>query len=92
MSPLFVVAIEKEQSYGDQALFPAVYTDYRNLSEEGNLDAVVVSTPDDLHFQMNMDTLDASLHVLCEKTLALNTQQVGKCIKRRGWFTNQLTD
>jgi predicted dehydrogenase len=54
---------------------PNVYTDYRILIEKGNLDAIVVATPDDLHYQMTMDALDANLHVLCEKPLALNAKQ-----------------
>ncbi len=37
-----------------------------------NLDAVVVSTPDDLHRPMTMAALEAGLHVLCEKPLAMN--------------------
>jgi predicted dehydrogenase len=54
---------------------PTVYTDYRTLIAHDDLDAVVISTPDDLHYPMTMEALDADLHVLCEKPLALNTQQ-----------------
>jgi predicted dehydrogenase len=53
---------------------PQVFTDYHVLLEQDNLDAVVVATPDDLHFPMTMDVLDAGLHVLCEKPMALNAQ------------------
>jgi predicted dehydrogenase len=52
-----------------------VFTDYRHLIEKANADAIVVATPDDLHFPMTMDALDAGLHVLCEKPLALNSDQ-----------------
>ena len=52
---------------------PLVFTDYREMIEKGDLDAVVVATPDDLHYQMTMAALDARLHVLCEKPLALNS-------------------
>jgi predicted dehydrogenase len=54
---------------------PLVFTDHREMIEKGNLDAVIVSTPDDLHYPMTMDALDAGLHVLCEKPLALNVEQ-----------------
>jgi predicted dehydrogenase len=54
---------------------PLVFTDYRNMIEKGSLDALIVSTPDDLHYPMTMDALDAGLHVLCEKPLALNRTQ-----------------
>jgi predicted dehydrogenase len=39
------------------------------------LHALLVVTPDDLHYSMTMDALDAGLHVLCEKPLALNARQ-----------------
>jgi predicted dehydrogenase len=49
-----------------------VFTDYRALIGSGLVDAVVVATPDDLHHDMTMAALDAGLHVLCEKPLAMN--------------------
>jgi len=54
---------------------PAVYTDYRQMFEEGRLDAVIVAAPDDLHYPITMAALDAGLHVLCEKPLAMNAPQ-----------------
>jgi predicted dehydrogenase len=54
---------------------PQVYADYRAMIEHGNLHAVVVSAPDDLHYPIVMTALDAGLHVLCEKPLALNADQ-----------------
>ena len=52
---------------------PQVFTDYRQLIGSTKLDAVVIATPDDLHFPMTMDALDAGLHVLCEKPIANNS-------------------
>jgi predicted dehydrogenase len=37
--------------------------------------ALVVSSPDDLHCAMTMDTLDAGLHVICEKPMAMTVEQ-----------------
>jgi predicted dehydrogenase len=54
---------------------PQVFTDYREMCEQGGLDAVVVSVPDDLHYPIVMAALDAGLHVLCEKPLAMNAGQ-----------------
>lgn len=64
-------AAEVARKYG----FPQVFTDYREMIRTANLDAVVVSTPDDLHYPMTMAALEAGLHVLCEKPLALNAAQ-----------------
>ncbi len=54
---------------------PTVYTDYREMIEKGDLRAVVIATPDDLHYPMTMHALDVGLHVMCEKPLALNVGQ-----------------
>ncbi len=48
---------------------PSVFTDYREMIARGNLQALFVLTPDDLHHPIVMDALDARLHVLCEKPL-----------------------
>jgi len=61
-------ANEMASKYG----FGRVCTDYRDMIGGGDLDAVVVSAPDDQHYQMVMDALEAGLHVVCEKPLALD--------------------
>lgn len=52
-----------------------VSSDYREVIDKGNLDALLVVTPDNTHHAITMDALDAGLHVLCEKPLAHNAQQ-----------------
>ena len=69
---------ERAEEMARKYEIPRVFTDYRELIEEGDLDAVVVATPDDLHHPMTMAALDAGLHVLCEKPMALNAGQAGE--------------
>jgi len=54
---------------------PRVFVDYREMIFHADLDAVVIATPPDLHYPMVMAALDAGLHVMCEKPLALNAHQ-----------------
>ena len=54
---------------------PRVFTDWQDMLTHGGLDAVVIATPDDQHYPMTMAALDAGLHVLCEKPLALTQEQ-----------------
>lgn len=61
---------------------PAVYTDYREMYERAGLDAVVVSSPDDLHYPMTMAALAAGLHVLCEKPMALTAADARAMLAR----------
>ena len=51
------------------------FTDYREMLDAGNLDAVIISTPEDQHHPMTMAALENGLHVLCEKPLALSTDE-----------------
>jgi len=59
---------------------PQIFTDYQALIEEAGIDAVVVAIPDDLHYPVTMAALDAGLHVLCEKPLALTLEQAQQMV------------
>jgi predicted dehydrogenase len=50
----------------------ATYGDYRELLEREDLDAVDVSTPNNVHAEISLAALRRRLNVLCEKPLALN--------------------
>ena len=52
-----------------------VFTDYSDLISSGQVDAVIIAVPDDLHYPIAMAALDAGLHVLCEKPLAFTLEQ-----------------
>jgi predicted dehydrogenase len=51
------------------------FTDYRQMLDEEDLDAVIICTPEDLHHPMTMAALDCGLHVLCEKPMALTADE-----------------
>ena len=68
-------ARERAEELATKYAIPHVFTDYRAMIASGTLDALVVVTPDSLHYQITMAALDAGLHVLCEKPLALNATQ-----------------
>jgi predicted dehydrogenase len=61
---------------------PQVFTDYQEMIHQGNLDAVIVAVPDDLHYPITMAALDARLHVLCEKPMAYNLDQAKKMLAK----------
>ena len=50
-------ATEMAQKYG----IPQVFADYNELIRKGGLDALVVATPDDLHYPVTIAALEAGL-------------------------------
>jgi predicted dehydrogenase len=52
-----------------------VYKDYRRLLADKNIQAVLVATPLNTHFQIVMDAMDAGKHVYCEKTIGYDMDQ-----------------
>ncbi len=61
---------------------PHVFADYRELINSGLVDAVVIAAPDDLHHEMTLAAVDAKLHVVCEKPLALNAADARQMAER----------
>ncbi len=58
-----------------------VYTDYKELLEDKNIEAVVIALPLHLHAQVAIDAMKAGKHVLCEKLMAWNVPQCKEMIK-----------
>ncbi|MEZ4670111.1 MAG: Gfo/Idh/MocA family oxidoreductase [Anaerolineae bacterium] len=66
---------ENSQKLADKWGVPLVFTDYNALIDSGEVDALMVVTPNVSHYPITMKALGAGLHVLCEKPLAMNYQQ-----------------
>ena len=66
---------ENARKMADTWDIPGVYTDYAEMIEDAELDAVVISTPNDSHYPIAMAAMEAGLHVLCEKPIALTYTQ-----------------
>lgn len=51
------------------------YTDYQEMLAKANLDAVSVALPNVLHDTVSIAALEAGVHVLCEKPMAVNAER-----------------
>ncbi|MBE6550843.1 MAG: Gfo/Idh/MocA family oxidoreductase [Ruminococcaceae bacterium] len=56
------------------------YDDYKEMLEKEELDAVVVATPDQLHCECTVAALKKGCHVICEKPMALTTEECREMI------------
>ena len=63
---------QRAKEMADKYGIAHIFADYRDMIAQGQLNAVVIGAPDDEHYGMTLHALDAGLHVLCEKPLALN--------------------
>jgi predicted dehydrogenase len=61
---------------------PQIFSNYHEMFAHGHLQAVVIVTPDDLHYPVSMAALEAGLHVLCEKPLAMNAAQAKAMLEK----------
>ena len=61
---------------------PHVFTDYREMVQSPEIDAVVVSTPNYLHYPMTLAALEHGKHVLCEKPLAMDLREAREMYKK----------
>ncbi len=55
---------------------PKTYKDYRELLNDKNVDAVLVTTPLFMHYPVTRDALLAGKHVFCEKSLVFKPEEV----------------
>ncbi|MBZ0315660.1 MAG: Gfo/Idh/MocA family oxidoreductase [Anaerolineae bacterium] len=67
--------VNKAKHMAERWHIPYVYADYHDMIEDRRLDAVVISTSNDAHYPIAMEAMQAGLHVLCEKPLAMTYAQ-----------------
>ncbi len=58
----------------------AVYTDYKKMLAESELDCVTVALPNHLHGPVTLDALKAGCHVMVEKPMAMNAAEGRKMV------------
>ncbi len=64
-----------------------VYTDYKELLKDESIEVVHVCTPNRSHSFITVDALDSGKHVMCEKPMAINSEEAQKMLdaaKRSG--------
>lgn len=68
------------------------YTNYDEMLGSGNVDAIIIATPNRLHFDMAKKAIDRGIHVFCEKPLSLSSAEsyeLAQSAERKG-LVNQV--
>src|SRR5271167_1718654 len=75
-SPTTGHAQELATRYG----IPRVFTDYREMLKEPDIEMVTITAPNSLHKQMTCDIARAGKHVVCEKPLCMTLEEADEMI------------
>ncbi len=60
---------------------PPSFTDYRQVLDRKDVDAVIVATPCYLHSEIAVACMEAGKYVYCEKPLGITPEQVDRALK-----------
>ena len=79
---LYAVCSRRQETgtaFAEKYNIPNVFTDYQEFLNS-DLDAVYIATPNALHCEQTLQALEHKKHVLCEKIMAVNEQEVRSMI------------
>jgi myo-inositol 2-dehydrogenase / D-chiro-inositol 1-dehydrogenase len=69
------------QALADRFKIPRVYSDYRDLVKDAEIEAVTITAPNALHCEMAVAIAQAGKHVICEKPLCVTLAEADTMIE-----------
>lgn len=72
---------EKSRLVAETLHLPAKYESFQDVLDDASIDAVHLTTPNRFHFEQASAVLSAGKHVLCEKPLAMNSEQSTELVR-----------
>lgn len=74
---------KKAEKAANDLGIPKFYGSYEELLNDSEIEAVYIPLPNQLHIEWTIKAATAGKHVLCEKPLGMNAEEVRKLIKIR---------
>lgn len=72
------IAAERQTAAKDYGL--TVYDNLDSLLADDEIEAVVIATPNDSHKELSIKVLESGKHVVCEKPVTMNTQELDEIL------------
>jgi predicted dehydrogenase len=72
--------LEKAQAYAKEWEIPRAFGSYQEMLESGEVDAIYIALPNHLHAEWSIKSMQAGVHVLCEKPFAITLMEVDAMI------------
>ena len=73
-------SLEKAKDYAAKWKIPLAYGSYEEMLSSGEVDAVYIGLPNHLHAEWSIKSLQADIHVLCEKPFTISLDSVDRMI------------
>ncbi|MBS7007812.1 Gfo/Idh/MocA family protein [Anaerostipes sp.] len=73
--------LEKARDYGEKYGAEEYYDSLDELAKSDTVDAVYVASPNSLHAKQSIMMMKAGKHVLCEKTIASNSEELQEMLQ-----------
>jgi len=77
-----ILGVDNEESVSaaKNSGIPKAYNNFEEVMADENVDAVHLTTPNNLHYEMAKAALKAGKHVMCEKPLAMTTKETSELV------------
>ena len=72
---------EKAIDFAEKYNVEKVYENIDDIFADGNVDVVYIATPHNKHIEYILKALENGKHVLCEKAITLNSDELNKAVK-----------
>ena len=71
---------DKREAFAKKYHIPHVFADYEEMLADEQVDIVYIATPHNTHYEHIKTALQAGKHVLCEKAVCINSEQLDELI------------
>lgn len=71
---------DKGVAFAEKYGVPKVYTDYNDMFTDPDIDIIYITTPHNTHMAFLEKALSHGKHVLCEKSITLNSQELDRAV------------
>jgi predicted dehydrogenase len=72
---------DNARQFADAWGYESIETDWRKLLERDDIDAVDICTPNNMHHDMAIAAAEAGKTIMCEKPLAMNTEEAQEMVQ-----------